>query len=606
MRWHWKILGAFLLVTGVIVITSSLYLGSSLRSFLMVQLEKDLQRELGLAAQMVQTHIQKNPFASPQIHTLANQMGRHLERRVTLITHDGRVVGDSLLTAKEVIQAEDHARRPEILMAREKGFGHALRYSTTLGANMLYGARPLYKNGDLLGFVRLALPLKQVEGTLAQVRRTLYLTGLGAGLLAVLLSLFLTWGISRPLRDLTEMVKRMAEGDLKQPFHLLPRSEFSILASTLESMATELKGKMELLDEETSRLKAILKVMREGVMVTDARGRILLMNPFLRETLGGRVQWERRLVQEVFFSRELQEAVEAAVNGAPFQKIQYVLTRDTQRFFEVQIVPLIQEKEIQGTLAVFHDTTELRHLLRVRQDFVANASHELRTPLTSLRGYIETLLSLAPGEPPEIKRFLSIMDKNVKRINQLVTDMLDLARLEALEKARKAEEISPLKEMLNEALLAVKDQAAEKGISLSLKLEEALQEKTIPWDRKDLHQALTNLLDNAIKYTPAGGSVHLKAGRASGPEPLAAGEFRDPTRELIEISIKDTGIGIPREHLSRIFERFYRVDLNRSRELGGTGLGLAIVKHVAESHGGRIEVESEVGKGSRFTLIIPA
>jgi two-component system phosphate regulon sensor histidine kinase PhoR len=281
--------------------------------------------------------------------------------------------------------------------------------------------------------------------------------------------------------------------------------------------------------------------------------------------------------------------------------------------FEVQVIPLTFRDRRRRAVAILHETTELRHLLKVRQDFVANASHELRTPLTSITGYVETLLSLAPNEPPEMQRFLSIIQKNVSRMNLLVSDLLDLAKLDAKELTDENLKRVKVEEVVTTALQMVDDQAREKEIILIRETENLPNELTACWEKDRIIQALFNVLDNAVKYTPPGGQVRLSANRvqrsAFGVQRKEDIDERRMTNnelvDFIEISVADTGIGIPKEHLSRIFERFYRVDKARSRELGGTGLGLSIVKHIIESHGGTIQVQSMLGQGSTFTIVLP-
>jgi two-component system, OmpR family, phosphate regulon sensor histidine kinase PhoR len=606
-RWYLKILSAFLLVILVVVIPTALYLESTLNHFLMGQKEKELRRELRLAAQMIADRVEPGSRDIAKNQALIKQIDNDLQKRVTLISADGRVLGDSGLSPDAVNGMDDHSHRPEILAAKTAGYGQTIRFSTTLQANALYGAIPFYQKNQLAGYVRLAMPLSRIEQLLSDLRRQLILAGSLTAVLALLLSFFLTWSINRPLREITAMVKRMAEGDLNQPFHILPKSEFSDLASSLERMADELKEKMDLLETETSQLTTLLSNMREGVLLTDEKGRILLMNPFLREILGlgEKVLWRKRSVQEIFMNSELQDAVESILQGESFKRLQLAYGRIPQKHFDVQVVALNPAQRSRRAVALFHDTTELQYLLKVRQDFVANASHELRTPLTSISGYVETLLSIAPVEPPEIQRFLSIIQKNVTRMTLLVSELLDLAQLGAKENIGINVKTVNVKEVLDTALQMIADQAKEKGITLFQ--ETGVIEKDISgiWEKDRIIQAVFNILDNAVKYTPPGGKVSLTAKIiADFGSGIADSAIRNP-QSAIEIAVQDSGIGIPKEHLSRIFERFYRVDKARSRELGGTGLGLSIVKHIVEAHGGTVQVQSTLNLGSTFRIILP-
>ena len=597
-RWYLKIFSAFLLVIGVVVIPGTIYLGSNLKSFLMSQQEQALRRELKLAGAMVTESLTAADRESSGIKALANKVSVHIERRVTIISKDGRVLGDSDLRPEALDKTDDHSHRPEILAAQAKGYGQSIRFSTTLQANTLYGAIPIYSQGRHLGYVRLALPLSRVEEIVAGLRWILFLAGGLTSLLAILLSLFLTWTISRPLRQITDMVKRMADGDLKQPFHLFPKNEYSELVSSLERLEDDLREKMELLETETGQLRTLLFTMREGVLVTDEKGRIVLVNPYLNEVLGGRLSWKRRTIQEAFMSADFQDALEAVLKGEAVKIIEISCCRDPQRHFVVQVVALTSSHRPRRAVALLHDITDLRYLLKVRQDFVANASHELRTPLTSISGYVETLLSMAPAEPPEVRKFLTVIQKNVKQMSLLVSELLDLAKLDQQEISKMHTDKARLKELLETALQRISEEARKKDIALSLSREDLPDDLVVFWERDRILQALFNILDNAVKYTPKGGRVQVRARSVPG-----LGNQAD--QKIIEISVEDNGLGIPREDLPRVFERFYRVDKVRSRELGGTGLGLSIVKHIVESHGGTVHVQSVLGQGSTFFLRLP-
>jgi len=311
----------------------------------------------------------------------------------------------------------------------------------------------------------------------------------------------------------------------------------------------------------------------------------------------------------------LQDAVEAVLRGDPFQRLQVTFGRDLLRYFEVQVVSLSSAHHPLRAVALFHETTELRYLLKVRQAFVANASWELGTPLTSITGQLDTLLPLVSTDSPEVHQGLTAIRKEVKRLNLLVADMLELAKLDVQEKAKMNFERVKVREILETALEMVKGQAREKIISMDLEEENLSEEGTAFWEKDRILQALFNVLDNALKYTPSGGRVRLMAKYVRSMESRVRSEkgsvsgLTTPNSELhrdfLEITVADNGPGIPKDHLPRIFERFYRVDRAHSRALGGTGLGLSIVKHIVESHGGTVEVQSALGKGTTFILNLP-
>jgi two-component system, OmpR family, phosphate regulon sensor histidine kinase PhoR len=590
LKRYWKYFGLFVLCAGVMVALVSSHLSSNLRSRLLGQLKQELRKDLSHTAQSLQGPLRQFPIDRYQLDRLARELLRDNGERVSVISIDGRLLGDSARELQPLDQTDDYSHRPEIIMAREKGYGEIIRHSPFMNITALFAAAPVYRDKTLIGFVRLARPLTTVEDTVRFFRqKVILLTGL-MGLLSLLFGVFLLWWMSQPLKELTVMAEQMAEGQLKQPLHLFPQSEFTPLALSLEKMSRDLRGKLDLLDAETSRLRAILLAMREGVLVTNEKGLITLINPFLRKLLGGKIQWEKRTVQEIFMNAELQNAVDAILQGESFHRLQLSLGWESPRFFEVQIVPLISVHLPQGAVVIFHDITDLKHLLKVRQDFVANASHELRTPLTAINGALETLLVLLPATDQDTAKFFTILQKNVRRMNYLVSDLLDLAKLEGQERAEMFLDEVNVAEVLKSALHSVSDLAQEKNISLNLDLSGISEGCSLFWERDRVQQAVFNLLDNAVKYTPPGGGVHLSAREAG---------------KSVVISVADTGLGIPKEHLARIFERFYRVDRDRSREMGGTGLGLSIVKHIVEAHHGTVEAQSELGRGSTFTLTFP-
>lgn len=614
LRWTMKTMGAFTLVIALIIIPSTFYLGSSLKTFLMNQVEEDLKRELNLAVWILADSLSPNQNDPARIHQLTEKLGRQLGKRVTLLSKEGRVIGDSVLSPDRLDKAEDFSNRPEILASMTKGYGQTVRYLPEMQSNTLLVAVPVRKEEILLGYIRIAFPLSQIEKVVSSQHLGLLLAGLLLLVLAALISLLLTRNMGRPIRELTEMVQRMDQGNFKQPFHLLTRSEVKDLSASLESLAAGLTGKMDLLETETGELKALLSSMREGVLVTDEKGRIILINPFLNEVLGGKVSWKKRSVQEAFMSAELQDAVEAVLRGDPFQRLQFFFGRDHQRHFEVQVIALTSTHHSPRVVAIFHETTELRYLLKVRQAFVANASWELDKPLMAIKDRLDNLVPVIPDDLPQVRQNMAVIHTEVKRLCLLVSDMLDLAKLDVQEKGNKNYERVMIKETLETVWEMIKDQALGKNILLTLDLENLSEGITAFWEKDRVKQALFNVLDNAVKYTQVGGKIRLSAKTV---QRLAFSVQRkdeiDKRRttndernvDFLEISIEDTGIGIPKEHLPRIFERFYRVDREYSRQLGGTGLGLAIVKHIIESHGGLVEVQSTVGKGSTFTIKLP-
>lgn len=471
---------------------------------------------------------------------------------------------------------ENHSNRPEILAALRENIGISKRYSATLKQNMLYVALPLIKKGQLCGTVRLALPLTEVEKTIFHAKK-IALISLGLGLLlAIAFSLLISHSFAKPIKKITEATMAMAKGDLKKRIGIYPRNEIGILAHTIDNLARQLEQYINQLSQEKAYLETILKSIYEGIMVTDEKGEIILFNEafkslFPQVSVG-------KTVLEVLRNATLVGGIEEIIRKREKLSIEVTLPHPKERVFEVHLYSIGHKTKTMGTIAIFYDITHLKRLEKIRSDFVANVSHELRTPLTSIKGYAETLLD--EKDPEKIKEFGSIVLKHTDFLIELTQDLIELSTIET-EGFRLEKDHISLKELIDDTIETFKEEAQRKSIDLKAQIEET---QTIWANRERARQVFNNLIDNAIKYTERG-SIEIST------------EERD---QFIIIKVSDTGIGIPKKDLSRIFERFYRVNKNRSRALGGTGLGLSIVKHIVEAHGGEVWVESSLGIGSTF------
>lgn len=402
---------------------------------------------------------------------------------------------------------------------------------------------------------------------------------------AIGLSYLLSKRLVAPLTQMTQAARAIARGDFHHRIRVRSGDEMEALGEALNRMADDLQIKIKDLSDDRAKSLAILSGMVEGVLVLDDKGKIVLTNTSFERMFGflddpwiGRYHYERlrhhplnALINEVIQTgKPLSQEIRLETSYRPHLQVQASVTDQTPR----------------SVVLVFHDITEIKRLERIRKDFVANVSHELRTPLAAIKGYLETLADGGLENPAEAREFLGILQKHTDRMANIVRDLLQLSRIESgLDPIRPAE--IDLREAVDRNLLLLKSLAEKKGQTISVSVPAALSLRADP---EKLNQVLINLIDNAIKYTPDRGTIAVSASE-------------EADRVLIEV--RDSGIGIPREDLSRIFERFYRVDRTRSRELGGTGLGLSIVKHILEAHGGTVSVESEIGKGSRFILIFP-
>ncbi|PYT40239.1 MAG: hypothetical protein DMG45_17335 [Acidobacteria bacterium] len=524
-----------------------------------------------------------NPEASASLRRWVAKMAAS-NVRVTVINADGQVLADS---QSDPSTMENHAGRPEIRDAFAKGDGQSGRYSVTLRRSLLYYAVRLPVAGGAPVVLRFALPLQTVDQVIGEFRRRLWLASLVMLLVTGTASLLISRSFSDRVDRLTKFSLRVAEGDFRPIEADRSGDTLDSLAVSLNQTAAQLDHTIRTLTEERNLSSAILGSMVEGVAVVNASERLLFSNGGFAEILGLDLPPKSgSALVEVVRQTELIEAVRGVLKGEPRVETEIVTGTLRQRFFAATVAS-VRAAETSGAVIVLHDITELRKLERVRRDFVANVSHELRTPLTAIQGFAETLLGGAIDDPQNRLRFLEIILEHSRRLARLTEDLLMLSKMDADRLELEIRRLS-VSQFVESCIETTQRPAAEKDLRISVNLPQHLPD--IAADRRRLAEVLQNLLDNAMQYTPAGGQILVSAS-ANGTEVI--------------FTVSDTGIGIPRADQSRIFERFYRVDVARSREVGGTGLGLSIAKHLVEVHGGRIWVESEVGQGSQFHFTVP-
>src|SRR5688572_13458670 len=533
----------------------------------------------------------------PQLQTIVRELSQRARARVTLIDASGRVLADSAVRDGDLAGVENHRTRPEIEQAVATGSGTDLRASHTTGERTLYRAVRLGDPGAASAplYLRLGLPMTALEHELTILQRNLTLAFGSAFLIAVAMSVWLARSLTRPLSDITAAARQLAGGNLSVAVRTSSRDEVGLLADTLNRMTRELRSKIEELSEDRSQLLAMLTSMVEGVMVLDSKGRILQVNPAWERMFGvTRNEARGRQSSEVFGHPKLNALVSAVLAARAGQEGEILLPSGRCLNVEAWVAGGEPDNEACAVL-VFHDITELRRLEHIRKDFVANVSHELRTPLTSIKGYVEALLDGGKDDPETSVRFLDIILKQSDRLNLILEDLLQLSKIESGQVQFKQEPLH-IGSVIERTIAMIKPLADKKQHRLIAQVAADLP--LITGDQERLVQVLANLLDNAIKYTPEGGQITLSARRLPATR-IGPGDG-------VELMVSDTGIGIPEADRPRVFERFYRVDKARSRELGGTGLGLAIVKHIVEGHGGQIHVEANVPSGSRFVVRLPA
>ncbi len=427
------------------------------------------------------------------------------------------------------------------------------------------------------------------------VKKSFLFSSLFSLILIIPLAYFLARSLTHPISEVAQRAIQLVSSTFGKEVRVSSTDELESLSKAIGEMGIQSRSQIEEISKEKDYLQTILKGMTEGVLVVDGRGRILTVNDALRTLLSLSKDVSDKMPLEIIRNAELEGAIRKAIQDGENVALELDLNKFGERTIEVNVVSILpsgrrmdeDSEGIRGAIAVFHDITRLKQLEKIRQDFVANVSHELRTPLTTIKGYAETLLE-GGLEEDQALQFAQVIKRHTDRLTKIVEDLLMLSRIETKEFQLKMETIL-LRDFIDDVVDLVEEPAEKKEISLSR--NEIPSSLAVLADRNYLEQILTNLLDNSIKYTPEGGRVIVSAVEKDSMD--------------IQFSVEDNGIGIPREDLSRIFERFYRVDKGRSKELGGTGLGLSIVKHLVQVHGGRIWVESQLGKGSTFYFTLP-
>jgi two-component system phosphate regulon sensor histidine kinase PhoR len=523
---------------------------------------------------------------SDEIDALVDEAARDVRARVTIIAPDGTVIADSALSGEALRAVENHRNRPEVQGALVSGAGSSIRHSTTVGDDLLYAAVAIRSQERLVGVSRVALSLSGVEEQIDDLQRAVTVALAVAFVLIALLSAAFSSSLAGPLGEVMDAARRFATGDLAARSVVRRSDEIGELARILNRSADQLQQRITEIARDRARIDAMLSAMEDGVMAVDHRGVVLLANQALRGSLGLHEPVGRHYL-EVVRQREVGELIEEVLRAGARRVDEVEMLRGGRAYAVIGVPFPGPEGQPPGAVLTFHDVTERHRVERVRRDFVANASHELRTPLTSIRGFVEALEDGAMEEPATGRRFLEKIRLHADRMAGLVSDLLELSRLESGERAPTWEPVAPA-EVAEDVAASLAGAAERKRVALHRADHGA---PTVVSDADRLRLILENLVENAVKYTPAGGRVEITT------RPAADGGA--------ELVVNDDGPGIPPEHLPRIFERFYRVDKARSRELGGTGLGLSIVKHLAEGMGATVSVESQPGRGTRFTVTVP-
>ncbi len=597
---RWKVaLGTLAAVLVGLVVAGWLVIRSVEQTEL-VRMTEMLETRSGLAAMTLRPLFdQSGPtVAPPHLHATIRELSQQAHLRITVIRQDGAVLSDSAVPADDLSHVDNHLSRPEVAQALASGRGMDIRASQTTGERTYYVARLLTDPAQRrpgTPVIRLGLPLTSIDERVRHIQQDL-MTAFGvAFLLAMALSLWVSRNLTKPLSEMAAAARQLAAGAPGIRLVVASTDEVGLLAQTLNQMTDQLETKIKEVSDDRAQLLAMLIAMVEGVMVLDYRGTVVQVNPALERMFALELTESRgRHYSDVIRHEGLTALVSAVLQTRSGQGGEITLSPSGRCLrVEASIAGGKREQEACAVF-VFHDITELRRLEKIRKDFVANVSHELRTPLTSIKGYVEALLDGGKDDPGTATAFLEIIMRQSNRLNLILDDLLQLSQIESGQVLFRREPVE-LRALLERTVAVVKPLADKKQHRIELALPEDYM--VVEGDEERLVQVFINLLENAVKYTPDHGRISMTIRRVPGR--LGA------SRAMIEVVVADSGIGIPEADRPRVFERFYRVDKARSRELGGTGLGLAIVKHIVEAHSGLVWVEGNLPRGSRFVVHLP-
>ena len=581
MNIHTKLILNYVGIVLVILLAMYVYLDYSLKQNLSDRITDELKVQANLTREFLLETL-PNKLSYDVVDSFIDRLGADSTARLTFIGLDGIVWGDTERDGQHLRDMDNHRNRPEVQDALRGGIGTIDRYSDTVMTTLRYLALPVARDGETIGICRVALPLMQIDTANNQLR-WLLLLAISAGLVfAILFSIITTNVTTQPIRDLTQATKSLAVGELNSRVSVAASGELGELSNHFNQMANQIEIQIHEISRERNLRDSILSKMVEGVLLIDAQFAITYANSAAITMLDFPIHYQALSLVESIPDPRLKRLLRQVTDTGKAGFADITLVGTTERETEVIVVPVGGEY-----LVSLHDVTQLRKLERIRSDFVANVAHEMRVPLTSIHGYAETLLNGALEDTEANERFVEKILQQSARLSQLVSDLLDLSQLESGEVKLELRscDINQFREIVSALFEPVFEEA-------DLRFEWSVPSylPTVFADKRLIGQVLANLIENAIKYTPAGGTIAISA-EASDSEVI--------------VHVKDTGIGIPAEAHPRIFERFYRVDKGRSREMGGTGLGLAIAKHILLQHGGRIWVDSRPGEGSMFHFALP-
>tara|TARA_B100001248_G_scaffold262733_1_gene261894 strand:- start:13549 stop:15327 length:1779 start_codon:yes stop_codon:yes gene_type:complete len=581
-----QLVRSYILVSLILFFVFTIIAGTTFRNFYHNRIEDDLRARAELVKGQFLYDLSIQYYAKMQ--ETAERLGRESNTRITIMDLKGNVLADTYKS--QDTKKQSLVDSPEFEMALKEGLGIASRYYDAMEAKYTYVAIPIQDAAANIGVLRLGVPVTSLSQTLNQIYAQLLLGGLVSCLLVAILCWYISRRMSRPLEDIKALAEKMKSGDFSIKTEIKPSLilEVQTLGTAIMSMAKQLQKRIDTILAQKNELDTVFASMSEGLITIGLDGKIGHINSMA----------EKILKLDAAKDKNFEEAIK---EGPVVQYIKEAMSRD---FIDEQEVRIYDGKKVtlrlrgsqkknskgetNGVIIVINDITEIVLAEKQRRDFVANVSHELRTPLTSIQGFAETLMNPAVQEPKEVKKFVEIIHKHANRLGALIEDILALSRLEKDTENQQIElTYGKLSNSVENAAELCRSKAEKMGIEIVTSCPDDIQVKR---NHHLLEQAILNLIDNALKYSDSKSKIEV---------------FVDETEDFYRINVRDYGAGISQKHLARLFERFYRIDKARTSSEGGTGLGLAIVKHVAMAHGGHVDVKSNIGEGSTFSISIP-
>ena len=582
----WRIYPSYLILTLLVLAAMIWFTAFSWRNFFLERTEANLNARAQLIESMFINSIQASDIKS--VDRLCKEISGSSETRITIILKNGKVIGDSI---KDPAIMDNHANRPEVQNALHGKIGSSIRYSGTIRKKMMYVARPLIINKEIKSVLRISISIASIDTEIRSIYYRIIAGGFFIAVIVSFISFFIAQNISRPVEEMRKGAEKFAVGDFDHRLYLPETLELAALAKAMNEMAEQTKKRVASIINQRNEFKAVLSSMTEGIIALDMEEIIININNAAEKIFNLKQSTVKgKNLHEIIRNRDMQLLVSESTLFNRFCENDIIVSDNPEKIVNTNCAPLFNpDNKRIGSIIVLQDVTHVRHLENIRKDFVANVSHEIRTPLTAIKGFVETMLYNHEHDIAKTEKFLGIISKHVNRLEAITEDLLSLAKIEKKDARNELRlENSKIKDIIETALQMVEEIAKKKNIDFDISCRDDIVAKT---DIPLLEQALVNLIDNAVKYSPEGEKIFIQAERMENE---------------IMINVKDNGPGISEKHLPRLFERFYRVDKARSRSLGGTGLGLAIVKHIVQAHGGSVTADSAPGKGSTFTIHLPS